>query len=76
MISPAQLDTLKAVLKHKRAIRVQRSLVQSNWVWSVGGVPRSGTIDRLLMSGHLEAIDRDTLKVSERGRRALGKQAA
>jgi hypothetical protein len=76
MISPAQLDTLKAILKHKSAIRVWPTTPQRAWAWHVGGKARSGTVDRLLMAGFLEPIDRDTLTISERGRRALGKQAA
>lgn len=77
MISPAQLDTLKAILKHKNAIRVwSGSTASANWVWSVGGEHRSGTVNRLYDAGFLEAIDRDTLRVSERGRKALGKKAA
>lgn len=72
-ITPAQLDTLKAVAHHRNAIRVPPKSAAEQWTWQVGGKPRSGTIDRLYMAGFLEAVNRDTLKLSERGRRALGR---
>jgi hypothetical protein len=72
MITPAQLDTLRAVSHHRNAIRVHRSLQSSDWTWQVGGVPRSGTIGRLIDKGLLETTEPDVVVVSEKGRRVLG----
>jgi hypothetical protein len=72
MITPAQLDTLKAVAHHRNAIRVHRSAQTSDWVWQVGGVARSGTIGRLLRDGLLEETVPEVLVLSAKGRRVLG----
>jgi hypothetical protein len=75
-LTPAQLDTLRDMARHKgRATRVG-NVRTAEWTWNVGGKPRSGTIDRLLRGGYLRALSCDTLELSDKGWSALNECSA
>ena len=70
-LTPAQLDTLRDMARHRgRASRVG-DVRTAEWTWNVGGKPRSGTVDRLLRGGYLTALSSDTLELSDKGWSAL-----
>jgi hypothetical protein len=70
-LTPAQLDTLQDMARHRgRASRVG-DVRTAEWTWNVGGKPRSGTVDRLLRAGYVKAVSSDTLELSDKGWRAI-----
>jgi len=76
LLTPAQLQTLRAMLQHGgQAHRVTRKS-PAEWTWNVGGTPRSGTVDRLYRAGLLNAVDRDTLELSATARSVLEQAVA
>src|SRR4051794_41903103 len=75
LLTPAQLQTLRAMLQHGGQAHRGTRKSPAEWTWNVGGTPRSGTVDRLYRAGLLKAVHRDTLEISATARRALGQAA-